>query len=63
MTTKHMLITKMGRDDYSVWLTEDLNNQDSGYSERGTKAEIKEVVDEYMLVQEDAEEPVTTNND
>lgn len=62
MTTKHMLITKMGRDDYSVWLTEDLNNQDSGYSERGTKAEIKEVVDEYMLAEEDTEEPVTTSN-
>lgn len=63
MTTKHMLITKMGCDDYSVWLTEDLDNQDSGYSERGTKAEIKEVVDEYMLTEEDVEEPVTTNND
>lgn len=52
MTTKHMLITKLGHDDYSVWLTDNLEEQDSGYSERGSKNEIKTTVDEYMLSDE-----------
>ena len=49
MTTKHMLISRIGHDDYEVWLTDNLEDKDSGFSVRGTKLEIKETVDEYML--------------
>ena len=53
MTTKHLLITKFGHDDYDVWLTDDIEEKDSGCSERGSMAEIKEIVNEYMLSNED----------
>lgn len=52
MTTKHMLISQVGHDDYEVWLTDNLEDKDSGFSERGTKLEIKETVDEYMLTKD-----------
>ena len=53
MKIKHLLITRFGHDDYSVWLTDDIEEKDSGYSERGSKAEIKKIVDEYMSANED----------
>lgn len=53
MKIKHLLITKFGHDDYDVWLTDDIEEKDSGYSERGSKAEIKKIVDEYMSANED----------
>lgn len=49
MTTKHMLISRIDHDDYEVWLTDNIEDKDSGFSVRGTKLEIKEAVDEYML--------------
>lgn len=34
------VITKFGEDDFSLWITEDLSNTDSGYSTRGNAKEI-----------------------
>lgn len=55
MFTKHMLITKNGYNDYEVWFTDDLEDVDDGYIERGSEAEIKEVVRKAMLTVKDLE--------
>ena len=55
MLTKHMLVTRNGYDDYEVWFTDDLDDIDDGYSERGSEAEIKEVVRKAMLTVKDLE--------
>lgn len=50
-----MLVTRNGYDDYEVWFTDDLDDINDGYSERGSEAEIKEVVRKAMLTVKDLE--------
>ena len=38
---EYYLITKHGENDYSVWFTTDLTDENQGSSVRGTLADIK----------------------
>lgn len=46
--TAHYLITEHGDDDYSLWITDDITNEATGSSVRGSLAEIRKELDEAM---------------
>jgi len=43
-----MKTKKHGEDDYSVWFTEDPQNNDSGYSTRGKLAQLLDELPDYI---------------
>ena len=43
-----MKVQKYAGDDYSVWFTEDPHNQDSGYSTRGSLAQLLDELPDYI---------------
>lgn len=42
----HMVITKHGKDDWSVWVGTDLKDDTNGASSRGTKKQIFQEVEQ-----------------
>ena len=46
----YYLITKHGDDDYALWITDDITNEATGSSVRGSLAEIRKELDEAMRV-------------
>ena len=37
---QYIVITKHGIDDYSIWVTEDLDNDNEGWSVRGDQEQV-----------------------
>lgn len=44
----YYLITEHGKDDYGLWITDDMTNEATGSSVRGSLAEIKQELDEAL---------------
>lgn len=44
----YYLITKHGGDDFALWITDNLNDEASGASVRGTLEDIKQELEEAL---------------
>ena len=52
--TAHYLLTEYGEDDYGLWITDDITNEATGSSVRGSIAEIKKELDEALVTKSKA---------
>ena len=48
MQSAHIVISKIDEDDYTVWFTDDLEDKNSGYSERDTLENVMGLVQDYL---------------
>lgn len=50
--SEYIIFHKYGEDDYSVWFTEDPNDETEGFSLRGTKNDVIKECKEVLTAEE-----------